>query len=86
MMNSNKRLIQIPKSYYVENNFPCSKMDSIRIIRQNHKKKKDFHSDDEYKKYIVMEYYKKQVDDMIAVFDDNTELKIYILDRMRKLV
>ena len=81
-MNQYKRLLQIPKSYYVEKEFPCGKMDSIRITRTNHKKKKDFRSDDEYKTYITTEYYKNKIDNIIDLYDDNSELRVYILQKL----
>ena len=81
-MNQYKRLLQVPKSYYVEREFPCSKIDSIRIIRQNHKKKKDFSTDEAYKHYITTEYYKKQIDNIIDLYDDNNELRVYILQKL----
>lgn len=75
-MNQYKRLLQVPKSYYIERNFPCSKSDSIKIVRKNNKKKKDFSTDDSYKQFIITEYYKQQIDNILLL--NNDDLKTYI--------
>jgi len=81
-MNQYKRLLQIPKSYYVDRGFPCSKTESIRIIRNTNRRKKDFTNDDEYKNYIITEYYKQQIDNIIDIYDNNKEIKIHIHQKL----
>ena len=81
-MDQYTRLLQVPKSYYVERNFPCSKMDCMRLIKKKNKRKKDFVDDVSYKQYVVTEYYKNQIDNIIDQYDGNDDLRVYILEKL----
>ncbi len=81
-MDSCKKLADLPSNYY--NDLPFTKYRASKIIKSTGCRKKQFNSDDQFKKFLKIEYIKSYIPMIITSCRENKELRIYLTNEILK--
>jgi hypothetical protein len=73
-----------PGSYF--KGLPCNKFESMKILKENGKKKKDFKNDEDLRTYLTNEHGRKKIDEALDIIGDNPTLQLYAALRLSSQV